>query len=67
MKYHTPIQGLKCHHCQKETNRLNQVQADIVQSEECCDWHIDLILACPHCGQQYSIFIPTSDLLPLEA
>ena len=58
---------LTCKHCKKETEYLKHVQADIVRSPFDGAWLIDLILACPHCGQQLNLFPAVMDFEALEA
>ncbi|HIB1545823.1 TPA: hypothetical protein ACWV6M_002237 [Salmonella enterica subsp. enterica serovar Muenchen] len=52
---------LTCKHCRKESNYLDPVQANIVQSPFDDAWVVDLILACPHCGQQLNLFPAVMD------
>lgn len=58
---------LTCKHCKKETEYLNHVQANIMQSSFDDAWVVDLILACPHCGQQLNLFPAVMDFELLEA
>ncbi|EBG4311467.1 hypothetical protein DNG45_00840 [Salmonella enterica] len=58
---------LTCKHCRKETEYLDPVQANIMQSSFDDAWVVDLILACPHCGQQLNLFPAVMDFEPLEA
>ncbi|PAV01637.1 hypothetical protein CBG25_15525 [Arsenophonus sp. ENCA] len=51
--------------CHQATRQLNPAQAEITQQPESGEWGIDLILACPHCGQQYAAWVPNADLVPL--
>ncbi|EJC0849751.1 hypothetical protein MX125_004309 [Salmonella enterica] len=57
---------LTCKHCRKESNYLVPVQANIVQSPFDDAWVIDLILTCPHCGQQLNLFPAVMDFERLE-
>lgn len=59
--------SLKCIHCKKEVDDMIAVQSTLMQSSIDNDWHVDLILSCPHCGQQYNTFVPVMDFEPLEA
>ncbi|EEK8237772.1 hypothetical protein G3Y60_002461 [Salmonella enterica] len=52
---------LTCRHCRKESNYLDPVQANIIQSSFDDAWVVDLILACPHCGQQLNLFPAVMD------
>ncbi|EGM5673305.1 hypothetical protein IRV91_001311 [Salmonella enterica] len=52
---------LTCRHCRKESNYLDPVQANIIQSPFDDAWVVDLILACPHCGQQLNLFPAVMD------
>ncbi|EDZ8927971.1 hypothetical protein FWN46_08030 [Salmonella enterica] len=52
---------LTCKHCRKESNYLDPVQANIVQSPFDNAWVVDLILARPHCGQQLNLFPAVMD------
>ncbi|EAP1480035.1 hypothetical protein JMI38_001811 [Salmonella enterica] len=52
---------LTCRHCKKETDYLDPVQANIMQSSFDDAWVVDLILACPHCGQQLNLFPAVMD------
>lgn len=52
---------LTCKHCRKESNYLDPVQANIIQSPFDDAWVVDLILACPHCGQQLNLFPAVMD------
>lgn len=58
---------LECKHCSKETEYLDFVQANIMQSSFDDAWVVDLILACPHCGQQLNLFPAVMDFEALEA
>ncbi|EAM9430128.1 hypothetical protein ABC356_001121 [Salmonella enterica] len=58
---------LACKHCSKETEYLDFVQANIMQSSFDDAWVVDLILACPHCGQQLNLFPAVMDFEALEA
>ncbi|EBF2169431.1 hypothetical protein LEY22_002716 [Salmonella enterica] len=58
---------LACKHCSKETEYLDFVQANVMQSPVNDAWGIDLILACPHCGQQLNLFPAVVDFERLEA
>ncbi|ELS0678718.1 hypothetical protein R4311_003595 [Salmonella enterica] len=58
---------LTCKHCRKESNYLVPVQANIVRSPFDYAWVVDLILACPHCGQQLNLFPTVVDFEALEA
>ncbi|EBH8949644.1 hypothetical protein EA127_16295 [Salmonella enterica subsp. diarizonae serovar 48:i:z] len=58
---------LMCKHCSKETEYLDFVQANIMQSPVNDAWVVDLILACPHCGQQLNLFPAVMDSERLEA
>ncbi|EDW3313349.1 hypothetical protein GVW81_004788 [Salmonella enterica] len=58
---------LTCKHCKKESNYLDPVQANIVQSPFDDAWVVDLILACPHCGQKLNLFPAVMDFERLEA
>lgn len=58
---------LTCKHCRKETEYLDPVQANIMQSPVDDAWVIDLILACPHCGQKLNAFPTVMDFELLEA
>ncbi|ELY5676419.1 TPA: hypothetical protein ACWPCK_002772 [Salmonella enterica] len=57
---------LTCKHCGKETEYLDPVQANIMQSPVDDAWVIDLILACPHCGQKLNAFQAVMDFKLLE-
>ncbi|EGL6630137.1 hypothetical protein IMT69_002133 [Salmonella enterica] len=52
---------LTCKHCSKETEYLDFVQANIMQSPVNDAWVVDLILACPYCGQQLNLFPAVMD------
>lgn len=58
---------LTCKHCNKETEYLDFVQANIMQSPVNDAWVVDLILTCPHCGQQLNLFPAVTDFEQLEA
>ncbi|EBN1941776.1 hypothetical protein DLP28_18795 [Salmonella enterica] len=58
---------LACKHCSKETEYLDFVQANVMQSSFDDAWVVDLILACPHCGQQLNLFPAVMDFKRLEA
>ncbi|EAC0789262.1 hypothetical protein G3601_002817 [Salmonella enterica] len=58
---------LTCKHCNKESDHLTFVQANIMQSPVDDAWVVDLILACPHCGQQLNLFPALIDFERLEA
>ncbi|EMX0825652.1 hypothetical protein AAF285_002603 [Salmonella enterica] len=58
---------LTCKHCKKESNYLDPVQANIVQSPFDDAWVVDLILACPHCGQKLNLFPAVMDFERLES
>lgn len=47
---------LTCKHCREGTEYLDPVQANIMQPPVDDAWVIDLILACPHCGQKLNAF-----------
>lgn len=55
---------LTCKHCRKETEYLDPVQANIMQSPVDSAWVVDLILACPHCGQKLNAFPAVMDFNP---
>ncbi|EKZ9425944.1 hypothetical protein RH868_001630 [Salmonella enterica] len=58
---------LTCKHCRKEAEYLDFEQANIMQSSINDAWVVDLILACPHCGQQLILFPAVMDFELLEA
>ncbi|MCG3469061.1 hypothetical protein L7750_01235 [Xenorhabdus bovienii] len=58
--------NITCNHCQKPVEEINLKQAKIIQSAEFIEKIVDVVLACPHCSQEYSVFVPTWDLQPLE-
>ncbi|EDS5484495.1 hypothetical protein HY28_005080 [Salmonella enterica subsp. enterica] len=58
---------LTCKHSSKETEYLDFVQANIMQSPVNDAWVVDLILACPHCGQKLNLFPAVMDFEQLEA
>lgn len=58
---------LACKYCSKETEYLDFVQANVMQSPVNDAWVIDLILARPHCGQQLNLFPAVVDFERLEA
>lgn len=58
---------LTCKHCKKETKYLEHVHANIIQSPVDDAWVINLILACPHCGQKLNAFTTVMNFEPLEA
>lgn len=57
---------LTCKHCREGTEYLDPVQANIMQSPADDAWVIDLILACPHCGQKLNAFPAVMDFELLE-
>lgn len=57
---------LTCKHCREGTEYLDPVQANIMQSPVDDAWVIDLILACPHCGQKLNAFPAVMDFELLE-
>lgn len=59
--------SLKCIHCKKDVDDMTTRQSMLMQSSIDNDWYVDLILACPHCGQQYNAFVSVLDFEPLEA
>ncbi|EFR3656949.1 hypothetical protein H0L72_003497 [Salmonella enterica] len=58
---------LTCKNCSKETEYLDFVQANIMQSPVNDAWVVDLILACPHCGQQLNLLPAVMDFERLAA
>ncbi|HEA0272889.1 TPA: hypothetical protein RU627_001005 [Salmonella enterica] len=58
---------LTCNHCRKETEYLDPVHANIIQSPVDDAWVVDLILACPYCGQKLNTFQAVMDFELLEA
>lgn len=58
---------LTCKHCREGTEYLDPVQANIMQSPVDDAWVIDLILACPHCGQKLNAFPAVMNFKLLEA
>lgn len=58
---------LTCKHCREGTEYLDPVQANIMQSPVDDAWVIDLILACPHCGQKLNAFPAVMDFELLGA
>lgn len=57
---------LTCKHCREGTEYLDPVQANIMQSPVDDAWVIDLVLACPHCGQKLNAFPAVMDFELLE-
>lgn len=57
--------SLQCKTCQEDVEDLDFEQATIMMGCDGC-WCVDLILTCPHCGQTYNAFVPTSELQPLH-
>ncbi|PAV04611.1 hypothetical protein CBG25_07155 [Arsenophonus sp. ENCA] len=57
--------SITCISCHQATRQLNPAQAEITQQPESGEWGIDLILACPHCGQQYGAWVLNWDIHPL--
>lgn len=58
---------LTCKQCKGEASHLNFVQANLLQSPIDGAWVVDLILACPHCGQQLNLLPEVMDFEALEA
>ncbi|MEN3257965.1 MULTISPECIES: hypothetical protein [Enterobacterales] len=58
--------SITCISCHQATRHLNPTQADITQQPESGEWGIDLLLACPHCGQRYSAWVLNWDVVPLK-
>ncbi|BAN95351.1 hypothetical protein E05_30260 [Plautia stali symbiont] len=58
--------SITCISCHQATRHLNPAQARIIQQPESGEWGIDLLLACPHCGQPYSAWILNWDVVPLK-
>ncbi|EHN7837967.1 hypothetical protein KJT62_003663 [Salmonella enterica] len=58
---------LTCKHCREGTEYLDPVQANIMQSPVDDTWVVDLILACPHCGQKLNAFPAVMNFKLLEA
>lgn len=59
--------SLKCIYCKQDVDDMSAQQSTIMQSSIDDEWYVDLILACPHCGQQYNVFVPVLEFEPLEA
>lgn len=57
--------SLQCKTCGEDVSDLDFEQADIKRDRD-GTWCVDLILTCPHCGQTYNAFVPTSELQPLH-
>ena len=57
--------SLQCKACQEDVEDLDFEQATIMVGHD-GTWCVDLILNCPHCGQSYNTFVPTSDLAALN-
>lgn len=57
--------SLTCKRCDNPVDDLDFEQATIMESFD-GTWCVDLILKCPHCGQSYNAFVPTSELQHLE-
>lgn len=55
-----------CINCSEELKWLQQVKADVFNSEAGPSPVVDLVLKCPHCNQEYNAFVPVDDLIPLE-
>lgn len=53
--------------CNAPVERLALVQANVTQTPEFGDWIVDLVLACPACGQQYATALENSDLQPIHS
>lgn len=58
--------SITCISCHQATRHLNPTQADIIQQPESGEWGVDLLLACPHCGQRYSAWVLNWDVVPLK-
>ncbi|CAH0393777.1 unnamed protein product [Bemisia tabaci] len=58
--------SITCISCHQATRHLNPTQAEITQQPESGEWGIDLLLACPHCGQLYSAWVLNWDVVPLK-
>jgi len=52
--------------CNAPVERLALVQANVTQTPEFGDWIVDLVLACPACGQQYATDLANGDLQPIN-
>lgn len=59
---------IKCRNarCNAPVERLAMVQANVTQTPEFGDWIVDLVLACPACGQQYATVVPNGNLQPIN-
>lgn len=53
--------------CNAPVERLALVQANVIQTPDFGDWIVDLVLACPACGQQYATVVPNADLQPIHS
>lgn len=58
---------LTCKHCKKKAEYLDHVQVNIMRSPVDDAWVVDLILACPYCGQRLNAFQAVMDFELLEA
>ncbi|WP_369436600.1 hypothetical protein [Serratia marcescens] len=53
--------------CNAPVERLALVQANVTQTPEFGDWIVDLVLACPACGQQYVTALANAELQPITS